>query len=89
MRPFRAADLPVMRIWFDDPSVMRFWGQRQPIVDERVFETDLQDRFSRFDRDGYFAVVPKLAPTGTAIVPDAPVGRIEWEGLDPQAGRPT
>jgi RimJ/RimL family protein N-acetyltransferase len=84
LRPFRAADLPVMRSWFDDPSVMRFWGQRQPVVGERAFEADLAGRFSRFDRDGYFAIVPKVAPGGLPLVFDEPIGRIEWEGLDPQ-----
>lgn len=85
LRPFRAADLPEMRAWFDDPNVMRFWGRRQPVVREDAFESDLRGRFAHFDRDGYFAVVPKVAPAGTTIVPDAPVGRIEWEGLDPQS----
>jgi RimJ/RimL family protein N-acetyltransferase len=85
LRPFRAADLPEMRAWIDDPDVMRFWGQRQPVVREDAFESDLRNRFSRFERDGYFAIVPKAAPPGTEIIPEVPVGRIEWEGLDPQA----
>jgi RimJ/RimL family protein N-acetyltransferase len=85
LRPIQAADLPEMRAWFDDPAVMRHWGTRQPVVRDDAFEADLRDRFARFDRDGYFAVVPKVAPAGTSIVPDVPIGRIEWEGLDPRA----
>ncbi len=85
MRPFRAADLPVMRAWFDDPDVMRFWGQRQSFVPDHAFEVDLLGRFSHFDRDGYFAIVPKVTGAESQGSPDAPIGRIEWEGLDPQA----
>ncbi len=85
LRPIRAADLPVMRSWFDDPKVMRFWGQRQTVVREDEFESDLRGRFSRFDSNGYFAVVPKAAQGDSPDRPDVPIGRVEWEGLDPQA----
>lgn len=72
LRPFRESDVPLLRAWFDDPDVMRFWGRPSVPVTERQFETDLVGRFVRFDDAGYFAI--DLAD-GTTI------GRVEFERL--------
>jgi RimJ/RimL family protein N-acetyltransferase len=76
LRPIRRSDLPILRSWFDDPETMRFWGQPMPIVVEDQFEADLAGRFRDFDEAGYF-MVERLEGT--------PIGRIEFERLDPQA----
>ena len=38
LRPFRREDLPILRRWHDDGEVMRYWGERQPVVAEDKFE---------------------------------------------------
>jgi RimJ/RimL family protein N-acetyltransferase len=76
LRPIRRDDLPIMRVWFDDPETMRFWGQPMPLVAEDQFEQDLTGRFRRFDEAGYFMIELR---DGT------PIGRIEYERLDPQS----
>jgi RimJ/RimL family protein N-acetyltransferase len=72
LRPVRAGDLPVLRVWFDDPETMRFWGHPLPIVTERQFEEDLTGRFARFDDAGYFMIT----------VEGKPIGRIDFENLE-------
>src|SRR5262249_28107101 len=52
------------------------WGQPSPLVVEDQFETDLGGRFRRFDEAGYF-MIERLDGT--------PIGRIEYERLDPVA----
>lgn len=76
LRPLRQEDLPIMRAWFDDPAVMTHWGVSQPLVSERQFAADLEERFVRFDAAGYLAIVPR-DPLGAPII-----GRVEWEELD-------
>jgi RimJ/RimL family protein N-acetyltransferase len=76
LRPIRQEDLPLLRAWFDDPATMRFWGQPFPLVAEDQFETDLAGRFRCFDEAGYFMI---------ELLDGAPIGRIEYERLDPQA----
>ncbi len=72
LRPLRDSDLPLLRAWFDDPDVMRFWGMTSnPVVDQR-FAEDLVGRFARFEVAGYFAID---LPDGTTI------GRVEFERL--------
>jgi RimJ/RimL family protein N-acetyltransferase len=76
LRPIRREDLPVMRAWFDDPETMRFWGRPMPLVTEDLFEADLVRRFRRFDEAGYFVI---------ELLEGTPIGRIEYERLDPLA----
>jgi RimJ/RimL family protein N-acetyltransferase len=76
LRPIRRSDLPILRAWFDDPETTRFWGQPAPLVAEDLFETDLAGRFRRFDEAGYFM---------TELNDGTPIGRIEYERLDPIA----
>ncbi len=72
LRPLRDSDLPLLRAWFADPEVMRFWGMTgNPVVDQR-FAEDLVGRFARFEEAGYFAID---LPDGTTI------GRVEFERL--------
>jgi RimJ/RimL family protein N-acetyltransferase len=72
LRPVAASDLPVMRTWFSNPSVMRFWGNHRPFVTERKFEDDLEGRFARFEESGCFTILgPKQEP----------IGRIEYMNL--------
>jgi RimJ/RimL family protein N-acetyltransferase len=73
LRPFRAEDLPLMREWFRDPATARTWA-RTPIVADDAFERDLHDKFSRFDRSGYFAIDDERGNL---------IGRADFEGLDP------
>jgi RimJ/RimL family protein N-acetyltransferase len=73
LRPFRAADLPVMREWFRDPATARTWG-RAPIVGDDAFSADLSAKFSRFDVSGYFAIDDAQ---------DQLIGRADYEGFDP------
>ncbi len=75
LRPIGRDDLPLLRAWFADPVVMRHWGQPAPLVTEDRFAADLQGRFARFADAGYFMIQPHDAP---------PIGRIEFERLDPQ-----
>jgi RimJ/RimL family protein N-acetyltransferase len=75
LRPIRRADLPTLRAWFDDPDTMRFWGIPSPLVVEDQFEEDLAGRFRRFDAAGYFLI---------ELLDGTPIGRIEYERLDPQ-----
>ena len=77
LRPVIASDLPIMRRWFDDPETMAFWAIPRPFVTADLFESDLGDRFSRFDLAGYFSI---LDPSGT------PVGRIDYEDIDEKNG---
>lgn len=73
LRPIAASDLPIMRCWFADPAVMRFWANSRPFVTEHTFESDLGGSFARFDDAGYF----------TILDPDSkPIGRIDFEHLD-------
>lgn len=74
LRPFQRADLPCLRRWRDDGNVMRYWGERQPLVVEDQFEADLAPGglFTTFDNDGYFCVCDE---TGR------PIGRIHYEGI--------
>ncbi len=72
LRPFQERDLPLLRAWFDDPDVMRFWGMpSSPIVDQRFVE-DLAGRFSRFEDAGYFAI---------DLIDGTTIGRVEFERL--------
>src|SRR6476660_5718214 len=74
LRPWSADDLPALRRWHDDPEVMRYWGDRFPIVAAHEFETDLapNGRFTQFGENGYFCICDE---TGRAI------GRIDYEGF--------
>jgi RimJ/RimL family protein N-acetyltransferase len=72
LRPIRRDDLPLMRRWASDPTLMRFWANPCPMVSERHFEEDLEGRFATFDTSGYFIIED---PDG------APIGRIEFERL--------
>jgi len=72
LRPIRRSDLDILRTWAGDAEVMRYWAQPQPLVTDRQFEADLDDRFSRFDTSGYFFIE---SPDGR------PIGRIEFERL--------
>ena len=75
IRPFGADDLAALRRWHDDPEVMRYWGDRFPIVDAHAFDADLapNGRFTQFGENGYFCICDE---TGRAI------GRIDYEGFD-------
>lgn len=75
LRPIGRDDLPLLRTWFADPVVMRHWGQPAPLVGDDLFAADLQGRFTRFADAGYFMIQPHDGP---------PIGRIEFERLDPQ-----
>jgi RimJ/RimL family protein N-acetyltransferase len=72
LRPIRQDDLPLLRRWASDPTLMRFWANPYPIVSEHQFEEDLEGRFATFDSSGYFIIED---PDG------APIGRIEFERL--------
>lgn len=74
LRPFRPDDLDALRRWHDDPTVMRYWGDRHPILPAHAFEADLAPggRFTQFGENGYFCICDE---TGRAI------GRIDYEGL--------
>jgi RimJ/RimL family protein N-acetyltransferase len=76
LRSIRRDDLPVLSAWFDDPETMRLWGMPTPLSTEDQFEQDLAGRFGRFDDAGYFMV---------ELMNGTPIGRIEYERLDPQA----
>ncbi len=72
LRPFHERDLPLLRAWFDDPELMRFWGMpSSPVVDQR-FAEDLTRRFSRFDDAGYFAI---------DLINGTTIGRVDFERL--------
>ncbi len=75
LRPIGRGDLPVLRVWFDDPETMRFWGIPTPLVAEDQFVADLAGRFNQFDDAGYFMI---------ELLDGTPIGRIEYERLDPQ-----
>lgn len=74
LRPFTPDDLPALRRWHDDPEVMRYWGDRSPIVSAHEFAADLAPtgRFVQFGENGYFCICDE---TGRAI------GRIDYEGF--------
>jgi RimJ/RimL family protein N-acetyltransferase len=72
LRPISQNDLVPLRRWAADPEIMRFWTKPQSIVTEDQFESDLRERFSRFDNAGYFVIEDQA---GKAI------GRIEFERL--------
>ena len=76
LRPIGRDDLPRLRAWFTDPVVMRHWAKPAPLVAEDAFAADLPGRFARFTDAGYFMIQPHDGP---------PIGRIEFERLDPQA----
>jgi RimJ/RimL family protein N-acetyltransferase len=79
LRPWRREDLPTLRRWHDDGAVMRFWGERQPLVVENQFEAELAPggRFTRFDQDGSFCICDE---TGR------PIGRLDYEGTAGNGG---
>lgn len=72
LRPFSLDDLDALRRWHDDPEVMRYWGDRHPILAAHAFEADLapDGRFTKFEENGYFCICDE---TGRAI------GRIDYE----------
>lgn len=74
LRPFRPEDLPALCVWHDDADVMRYWGDRSPILAAHAFEADLapNGRFTQFGADGYFCMCDE---SGRAI------GRIDYEGF--------
>ncbi len=74
LRPFQPEDLPTLRTWHDDADVIRYWGDRSPILPAHAFEADIapNGRFTRFEEDGYFCICDE---TGRAI------GRVEYEGF--------
>ncbi len=76
LRPIGRDDLPLLRAWFADPEVMRHWAKPSPLVTEDAFAADLQGRFAQFADAGYFMIQLHNGP---------PIGRIEFERLDPQA----
>jgi len=73
LRPFRAADLPIMREWFRDPETARTWA-RTPLVPDDAFEADLAGRFQEFAHRGYFAIDDDHGRL---------IGRVDYEHLDP------
>lgn len=73
LRPFHADDLPALRRWFDDESVMRFWARPRPIVLHDQFQQDMAGRFGRFDDAGYFTILDPRS---------RPIGRIGFERVD-------
>jgi RimJ/RimL family protein N-acetyltransferase len=79
LRPFRREDLPILRRWCDDGEVMRYWGERLPIVAEGQFEADLAPggRFTRFGADGCFCICDERG---------RPIGRLEYEGTAGNGG---
>jgi RimJ/RimL family protein N-acetyltransferase len=66
LRPFQRADLPALRRWFDDGEIMRYWGERQPLVTADMFERDVEPggRYTTFEREGYLCICDE---TGRAI----------------------
>ena len=73
LRPFRREDLPQLRRWHGDGAVMRYWGERLPLVREDDFAADLAPggRFTTFGADGYFCICDET---------DRPIGLVQYEG---------
>jgi RimJ/RimL family protein N-acetyltransferase len=74
LRPFQPEDVPTLRAWHDDADVMRYWGDRHPILPAHSFEADIapNGRFTQFDENGYFGICDE---SGRLI------GRIDYEGF--------
>lgn len=55
--------------------MLRYWGERQPIVPAHEFEADLAPggRFTQFEKAGYFCICDE---TGR------PIGRLDFEGVE-------
>jgi len=77
LRPIGEGDLPLLRAWLDDAELMRHWARPMQPVSDGELAADLRGRFARFDEAGYFIIeAPEFGP----------IGCIEFERLDPQAG---
>lgn len=72
LRRFGRADLPHLYRWHDDGAVMRYWGERYPLVVEGQFEAELapDGRFTRFDHNGFFCICDEDG---------RPIGLLEYE----------
>jgi len=75
LRPFQPEDLPALRNWHDDADVMRYWGDRFPILPAHAFEADLalNGRFTQFKENGYFGICDESRRL---------IGRIDYEGFE-------
>jgi RimJ/RimL family protein N-acetyltransferase len=71
LRPFESADLPLLRLWQNDSTVMTGWGLPHPLYAHDIFERDLRGRFAEFDAAGCFAI------SNSAQM----VGRIDFHGF--------
>jgi RimJ/RimL family protein N-acetyltransferase len=79
LRAWRAEDLPTLRRWHDDGEVMRYWGERQPLLLADRFERDMLPggKYTIFEQSGYFCICDE---TGR------PIGRLNYEGTDGGGG---
>ncbi len=73
LRPFTRADLPALRRWHADGTVMQYWGARLPLLTEDQFAADLAPggRFATFDARGTFCLCDAAG---------RPLGLVQYDG---------
>lgn len=73
LRPWRRDDLSILRRWHDDGEVLRYWGERQPLVTEGAFERHVQpgERYTEFQGTGSFCICDENS---------WPIGHLQYDG---------